>query len=141
MKISKNALCRILLAGLLLIAPTVKAQLDPIPKGTIAINLDPIVTGLGAPLYGISAPGDTTRLFVLEQKGQVLVIDNGALLPTPALNIQSLVSPPLNVGSMTDERGLLGLAFHPGFSDINSPGYHTLYTYNSEPIPSGGSPT
>ena len=33
-----------------------------------------------------------------------------------------------------DERGLLGLAFHPGFSDMTSSGYKKLYTYTSEPV-------
>ncbi|MFL6590824.1 MAG: PQQ-dependent sugar dehydrogenase, partial [Chthoniobacterales bacterium] len=33
-----------------------------------------------------------------------------------------------------DERGLLGIAFHPGFSDSNSPGFRKLYTYTSEPV-------
>ena len=40
-----------------------------------------------------------------------------------------------------DERGLLGLAFHPGFNNPASPGYRTLYTYNSELIPSNTLPT
>ena len=40
-----------------------------------------------------------------------------------------------------DERGLLGMAFHPGFNNPASPGFRTLYTYNSELIPVGGTPT
>src|SRR5204863_10115359 len=40
-----------------------------------------------------------------------------------------------------DERGFLGLAFHPGFTNPASPGYRTLYTYNSEMIPAATSPT
>src|ERR1019366_1202813 len=40
-----------------------------------------------------------------------------------------------------DERGFLGLAFHPGFTNPASPGYQTLYTYNSELIPTNTSPT
>ena len=111
--------------------------LPDIPRGTIAINLTPVATGLAAPDYAISAPDDSTRLFVLEQKGQVLVIKNGVLLSTPALNIQSLVSPPLTITNANDERGLLGLAFHPGFNTPASPGYRTLYTYNSQPLGTG----
>ena len=131
------------LTGVLLLDSTAAAGtlLPSIPKGTISINLVPVAIGLAAPDYAISAPGDPGRLFVLEQKGQVLVIQNGSLLPTPALNIQSLVSPPLVITNANDERGLLGLAFHPGFNDLGSPGYRTLYTYNSQLIPSGGSPT
>jgi hypothetical protein len=63
------------------------------------------------------------------------------LLPTPALDIQGRVQPPLNVGNPNDERGLLGLAFHPGYTNSASPGYRTLYTYNSEQIPAATSPT
>ncbi|MEK6701377.1 MAG: PQQ-dependent sugar dehydrogenase [Planctomycetota bacterium] len=115
--------------------------LPNIPRGTIAVYLNPIATGMAAPLYGISAPGDATRLFVLEQKGQVLIVLNGVLQATPALNIQSRVSPPMVITNANDERGLLGLAFHPGFATPGSPGFRTLYTYNSEPIPTPTSPT
>src|SRR5690606_28140276 len=98
-------------------------------------------TGLGAPDYAISPPGDMSRLFVVEQKGTLRVLQNGSLLPTPALDIQSLVSPPLNPASANDERGFLGLAFHPGFNTPSSPGFRSLFTYTSEPIPAGVSPT
>src|SRR2546421_11974503 len=109
--------------------------LSPIPRGDIAINLNPIATGMAAPLYGVAPPGDTHRMFVLEQNGLVRIIQDGALLPGSALNIQSRVAPPLNPASANDERGLLGLAFHPGYTNPASPGYRTLYTYNSEMIP------
>jgi glucose/arabinose dehydrogenase len=132
----------ILLAGLS-IAPNATAVdvLPSITKGSIAIKLRTVATGLAAPDYGISPPGDTARLFVLEQKGQILIVQNGALLSTPALNIQSLVSPPMVITNANDERGLLGMAFHPGFNVPTSPGYRTLYTFNSQPIPVGVTPT
>ena len=111
--------------------------LPPIQHGDIAITLTPVATGMAAPLYGTTVPGDTSRLFVLEQKGTVHIIQNGSLLPGNALDIQSLVAPPLNPASANDERGLLGMAFHPGFSNPLSPGFRTLYTYNSQPIGTG----
>lgn len=110
------------------------------PKGDVAVHVQPIVTGLGAPDYAISPPNDP-RLFVLEQNGLVLVVENDALKPAPALDLRSFVSPPFNAGNANDERGLLGLAFHPGYGDPASLGYRTLYTYTSEPIPVGGAPT
>jgi glucose/arabinose dehydrogenase len=116
------------------------SQVGPLPDiqhGTIAVELDPIATGLGAPDYGISPPGDTSRLFVIEQKGLLLVIENGNLLATPALDIQSRVSPPLNPANANDERGFLGLAFHPGFATPGSAGFATLYTFHSELIGAG----
>lgn len=113
------------------------AFLPSIQHGTITVHLDPIATGMAAPDYGISPPGDTSRLFVVEQNGLLRVIQNGVLQPGSALNIQSVVQPPLNAGNANDERGFLGLAFHPGFNDSNSPGFHTLYTYESMPLGNG----
>ena len=116
--------------------------LPAVEHGDIAVRLQPVATGLAAPLYGINPPGDTDRLFILEQNGLVLAKQLGsAAAPTVALDIMSRVQPPLNPGSANDERGLLGLAFHPGFFDDQSPGFGTLYTYHSEPIPVGTSPT
>ena len=112
---------------------SVARYLPQLTNGSVNILLVPIATNLAAPLYGISPPGDTNRLFFLEQIGRIHIIQNGALLPGAALDISNRVAPPLNPASANDERGLLGLAFHPGFNDPASPGYRTLYTYNSEP--------
>ena len=112
-----------------------------VTNGTGALFLIPIATNLSAPLYGISPPGDTHRLFVLEQNGLMWIIQDGVMLTNPALDLRSNVSPPLNPSNPNDERGLLGLTFHPGFNNSNSPGYQTLYTYNSEMIPSNTLPT
>src|SRR3954465_4126558 len=115
--------------------------LSPIQRGSIAIQLNTVASGLAAPDYGFSPPGDASRLFVVEQNGLLRVIQNGTLLPGPALDIQSRVAPPLVTTNANDERGFLGLAFHPGYNTPASPGYRTLYTYNSEQIPAATSPT
>lgn len=120
---------------------TVARYTPEVTNGTGALFLIPIATNLSAPLYGISPPGDTHRLFVLDQNGLIRIIQDGVLLTNPALDLRSNVSPPLNTSNPNDERGLLGLAFHPGFTNPASPGYQTLYTYNSEMIPSGTLPT
>ena len=112
-----------------------------IQRGDIAIRLEAIVTGMGAPDYAISPPGDLERLFVVEQKGLLQIVRNGSLVATPALDIQSLVSPPFIPANANDERGFLGLAFHPGFNDQQHAGYRTLYTYTTEPILVGTPPT
>jgi glucose/arabinose dehydrogenase len=131
----------VMLLGLGCQAQAQSDLLPPILPGDIAIHLRPIATGLAAPDYAISAPGDVSRLFVVEQSGLLRVIQNGTLLAAPALDIQARVAPPLNPANANDERGFLGLAFHPGFSNPASAGYRTLYTYTSEPIPAGSSPT
>ncbi len=114
-----------------------QSGLPAIERGEIAIRLDAIVTGMGAPDYAFSPPGDLSRLFVVEQKGLLQVVQNGSLLPTPALDLQSYLGTSYNPGSANDERGLLGLAFHPGFNDSASVGYNTLYTFSSAPLDTG----
>jgi len=120
---------------------TTARYLPPLTNGSITLMLLAVATNLAAPDYAISPPGDHTRLFVVEQNGLLRVIENGQLLPQPALDISSRVIPPLVPTNPNDERGFLGLAFHPGYNDPASPGYRTLYTYNSEMIPAGTLPT
>jgi glucose/arabinose dehydrogenase len=120
---------------------TVARYTPEVTNAVGALFLIPVATNLSAPLYGFSPPGDTHRLFVLEQNGLVRIIQDGVLLTNPALDLRSNVSPPLVPTNPNDERGLLGIAFHPGFNNPASPGYQTLYTYNSESIPSNTLPT
>ena len=67
----------------------------------------PIADGLQEPL-DLQATGDG-RLFVVEQRGVIWAIQDGAVLPEPFLDIGDRV----NDSSL--EQGLLGLAFHPQF--------------------------
>ena len=54
------------------------------------------------------------RLFVIDQIGKIWVIDeNGNKLPTPFLDLTSKIVP---LSPVYDERGLLGLAFHPDYA-------------------------
>jgi len=116
---------------------TLARYLPAIAKGDLAVLLQPIATGMAAPDYAISPPGDPNRLFVVEQNGLLRIIQNGTLLPGSALDLSGLISTSLNPANANDERGFLGLAFHPGFNNPASPGFHTLYTYNSQPLGSG----
>src|SRR5580700_7377927 len=86
-----------------------------IQPGSIQIQLKTIATGLTSPVYGTFAPGDSSDLFVVDQIGKIDVIHNGVLQATPFLNITS-VENALGLNPAYDERGLLGLAFSPGFS-------------------------
>lgn len=79
-------------------------------SGAPALTLRRIASGLNQPVDLQSAPGDRTRLFVLEQPGRIRVIRNGALVERAFLDIVS------RVGS-GGERGLLGLAFHPRYAE------------------------
>ena len=61
----------------------------------------------------VQPPGDE-RMFVIEQWGRVRVVENGKLMPTPFLDLRSRI-PQLHHDF--DERGLLGIAFHPKFKE------------------------
>lgn len=77
-----------------------------------------ISSGLSQPMEVTSAPGDPfPRLFIVEKAGVIKVWNGSVLLPTPFLNIQSLVS-------SGGERGLLSMAFHPQYQ---SNGFFFVY--------------
>jgi glucose/arabinose dehydrogenase len=87
---------------------------------------------LTAPNWGISAPGHPNRLFVVDQPGQLWVIDLTTKTKRVFLDVSSLVVSNLgNVipGLKFDERGFLGVAFHP-----NYPTTGLLYTFISEDV-------
>jgi glucose/arabinose dehydrogenase len=120
-----------LAAGLTSAAAAQTALLPAIQKGNITIGLNPVASGLVAPVFGTTAPGDPNDLFVVDQAGKIDVMHNGVMQSTPLLDLSALeAAVPLSPGY--DERGLLSMAFAPGFNTPGSPGFHKLYTYQSE---------
>ncbi len=101
---------------------------NPLPnlsQSPITVGLQKIATGLVSPL-GVRSPGDgSTRLFIFDQAGEIHIYQNGAVLGTLFADLSGQL---VSLSSGFDERGLLGLAFHPEFS-LN----RKLYTYTSEP--------
>jgi glucose/arabinose dehydrogenase len=78
------------------------------PSGEIgALQLTEVVTGLGGAVLVKAAPGDNTRLFVVQQGGTIRVLNDGNLADEPFLEID------VDGGG---EKGLLGLAFHPNYA-------------------------
>ncbi len=59
------------------------------------------------PIYVTGAPGDYSRLYVVERGGSVRVVRGGAALPTPFLQLPDVPT--------DSERGLLSIAFPPDF--------------------------
>jgi glucose/arabinose dehydrogenase len=75
------------------------------------LHTERVASGLFRPLFVASPPGDTSRLFIVEQNtGRIKILTGGAVLPTPFLDIGHLIT------SSGNEQGLLGLAFHPVYS-------------------------
>ena len=79
----------------------------------VSIKLEPFVTGVNTPLAMVQPVGDD-RMFVIEQNGRVKIIRDGKLEATPFLDIRNLIP---DLHQDFDERGLLGLAFHPDFKN------------------------
>ena len=71
-----------------------------------------IAEGYAKPVYICQPPGDNDRLFVLEQKGVIKIIKNGKKVRKPYADLRNRIHNPIKPG---DERGLLGMAFHPDF--------------------------
>jgi len=86
------------------------------------IAFEQFATGLQSPV-AITHAGDS-RLFVVQQGGTIVIHDGTRVLPTPFLDIRSLV---LSGG----ERGLLGLAFHPRYAENGF--FYVNYTETSGP--------
>ena len=87
---------------------TGNGKIPPPPPDSTEIVLTPVATGLSQPLY-LTAPEGDARLFVVEKTGGIRIVKDGALLPTPFLDLGGAVS----TGS---EQGLLSMAFHPGYA-------------------------
>jgi glucose/arabinose dehydrogenase len=121
-----------LVAGAAAAASTAIAAIPP-------IALKPVVVNQFDSPTAIAHAGDGSgRLFVCEQRGQIRIVRDGMLLPAPFLDLSpSLVPERANF----DERGLLGLAFHPGFATPASPGFRRFYVFYSAVSPNPGTPT
>jgi glucose/arabinose dehydrogenase len=84
-----------------------------------------------APVAMVEAPDNTHRLFVVDEIGKIwIVMPDGRKLLDPFLDISSRMVP---LQPTYDERGLLGLAFHP---DYNKNG--KFYVFYTAPSNGGG---
>lgn len=81
----------------------------PPPPPPNAVTLTPVVSGLASPVDLQTSDDTSGRLFVVEQAGTIRILQAGALLPTPFLDIRTRVN-------FSGEMGLLGVAFHPSFA-------------------------
>ena len=96
------------------------------------MGLQPVAQGLVAPVQLVAPPDGSGRLFVVDQTGVIRIITaQGQLLPQPFLDVRSRMVG-LNTGY--DERGLLGLAFHPQYAQNGR-----FFVYYNIPL-RGGAP-
>ncbi|MGI9647782.1 MAG: PQQ-dependent sugar dehydrogenase [Acidimicrobiia bacterium] len=80
------------------------------PPPLPGLALQPYASGLDRPLFATAPAGDD-RLFVVEQGGKIKIVEDGVVAPSPFLDVSGKLDP-----FRANEQGLLGLAFHPGYS-------------------------
>lgn len=103
--------------------PTQTATSEPEGRAAAQVLPDPaaydwveVANGFVQPL-DLADPGDGSgRLFVVSQRGQIWIIHQGQRLDTPFLDLSDRTTRP-NLTGYLGEQGLLGLAFHPRFSE------------------------
>ncbi len=102
----------------------------PIFSGGLKLKLEVLAEGLTAPLWGVSAPTITDYMYVIDQVGSIWSVELSTGNKELVADLSSLLIA-LGIPEFGgfDERGLLGIAFHPQFA-VN----HKLYTYSSQPV-------
>ncbi len=89
---------------------------------TPVLSFNPIISsGLNSPLDIVNAGDGTNRLFIVEKGGRIRYYRDGLLRDTIFLNVSRIVS-------CCGERGLLSMAFHPGYQ---TNGYFFIYYTNT----------
>ncbi|MCW5697472.1 MAG: PQQ-dependent sugar dehydrogenase [Bauldia sp.] len=78
------------------------------PAAAQGIGVDLVADDFDSPIL-VTAPAGDDRLFVVEQTGRIWIMEGGARLQTPFLDIAGAVI-------AGGEQGLLGLAFHPDYA-------------------------
>lgn len=88
--------------------PTPSVSTDRPDLAAAAVRVDTHAEGFDQPVFVTGAGDGSGRLFVVEQPGRIRVVDNGSDAGSPFVDIRDRVT-------AGGERGLLGLAFPPGF--------------------------
>jgi len=78
----------------------------PPPPGQPSLHL---LGTFSSPVYLTAAPGDTQRLFVVEQDGRVMVLHHDSIQTRPFLDLSGQIT-------AGGERGLLSIAFDPQYA-------------------------
>ncbi|MCU0788370.1 MAG: PQQ-dependent sugar dehydrogenase, partial [Verrucomicrobia bacterium] len=129
--------CAVLVLSLLPQFTGSALALTRVPNTTIQVPLQPQNNGFAVedafgtvtfsrPVAMATPPGETNRVFVLEQSGVISVITN---LASPSRTVFMDLTDRVISGATFSEHGLLGLAFHPQYA---SNGWlYVFYTGNT----------
>ena len=83
-------------------------QAAPATGRKAALSIRPVVSGLESPVNVTAPRSEPGRLYVVEQAGRILVVENGRVREEPFLDIRSIVR-------SGGEQGLLAVAVHPNY--------------------------
>jgi glucose/arabinose dehydrogenase len=97
-------------APILRVPGTDNYNCDPAEGAPGTLQLTEVGSGFTQPILVVHPPNDA-RLFVVEQEGVIKLNGGGTFL-----DITDRVIGPQESNNSADERGLLGLAFHPNFA-------------------------
>jgi glucose/arabinose dehydrogenase len=104
-----------------------------LPAALPQIKLEPVLVGqIHSPVEMVTAGDGTGRMFIADQRGTIRIFKDGMLQPGVFLDLSAKLVPER---TGFDERGLLGLAFHPGYATSGSPGFRKFYVFYSAPSP------
>ena len=102
----------LVVAGLALPA-VAEPQIQPLPLP--GVRLQTIAAGFAHPVALVEAPDGSARLFVVDQTGPIRIVRaDGTLGSEPFLDLTPRLVP---LRPSYDERGALGLAFHPDYAE------------------------
>lgn len=103
---------------------------DIIPDTTVTVNnvgLTLIADSLTSPVTMTEAPDNSGRLFIVDQTGLIWIVQSDRRLhPEPFLDLRDQI---VNLKKEHEERGLLGLAFHPDYENNGR-----FFVYYSAPL-------
>lgn len=101
---------------------------NPPPK----VQLELVADGFTSPVALVDPADGRDRLFVVDQPGLIWVLIAGDRIEKPFLDLRERV---VELNASYDERGLLGLTFHPDFATNG-----LFYVSYSAPLQAGVSP-
>ncbi|MBS1663460.1 MAG: PQQ-dependent sugar dehydrogenase [Bacteroidetes bacterium] len=119
------------LSMVLIIAACKKDHNNNPPNNNTTPDLQQVTDGLISPVALVEPPDGSKRLFIVDQAGKIWIVQSdGTRSATPFIDLSSKIVA-LNPGY--DERGLLGLAFHPDFKTNGK-----FYLFYTAPPRAGG---
>ncbi len=90
------------------------------------VRLQAVAEGLVSPVF-LTAPAGDPRRFIVERTGRIYILnENDGLVEQPFLDLSDRM---VDLSEEYDERGFLGLAFHPDYADNGR-----FYVYYSAPL-------